>query len=162
MVGLQKVFEIKKQNHREADGFCFYKNLIFEKLTNIFKIMRIATIIIRLLLGALMLFASIAYFFDLMDEQPQAGAMATVMAGFAASKYLFPLVKVIELLAGISLVTGKFMKISLLVLLPISVNIFLIHAFLQPKDLLMGGFPLVANIFLIYTNWNSYKHLFTA
>jgi putative oxidoreductase len=124
--------------------------------------MKIATIIVRVLLGGLMLFASITYFFNLMEQPAPTGDMATVMGGFMATKYLFPLVKAIELLAGLCLVSGKFMKVALLVLLPISVNIFLIHACLAPNDLPIAIFVLVANLFLIYSNWNSYKHLFSA
>ena len=123
--------------------------------------MRIAIIIVRLLLGALFLFASISYFFHLMEEPKLTGDMATMMSGFVATKYLLPLAKSIELLAGISLITGKFMKVSLLVLLPVSVNIFLILACVNPKELGIGAFVLLANLFLIYTNWNSYKYLFT-
>ncbi len=122
--------------------------------------MKITTIIVRILLGALMLFASISYFFNLGEQPKPTGDMATVMGGFMATKYLFPLVKIIELLAGINLVTGKFIKLTLLVLLPISVNIFLIHAFLSPKDLPIALFVILANLFLIYRNWSSYKHLF--
>ncbi|GAA4045408.1 DoxX family protein [Flavobacterium chungnamense] len=122
--------------------------------------MRIAIIIVRVLLGGLMLFASISYFFKLGDQPAPTGDMATVMAGFMASKYMFPLVKVIELLAGISLVSGKFMRAFLLILLPISVNIFLLHAVVTKSDLPMATAILLANVFLIYANWNSYKHLF--
>ena len=122
--------------------------------------MRIAIIIVRVLLGGLMLFASISYFFELGEQPVPTGDMLTVMTGFMATKYMFPLVKVIELLAGISLISGKFMKAFLLILLPISVNIFLLHAVVTKSDLPMAAFVLVANLFLIYANWNSYKHLF--
>jgi hypothetical protein len=54
------------------------------------------------------------------------------------------------------------MKVALLVLLPVSVNIFLIQAYLAPSELAIGGFVLLANLFLIYANWSSYKHLFAA
>ncbi len=124
--------------------------------------MRIVIIIVRLLLGALMTFAAIAYFFKIGEQPVPTGEMATVMGGFAATKYLMPLIKAIELIAGLSLLTGKFMKVALLVLLPVSVNIFLIQAYLAPSELAFGGFILVANLFLIYSNWSSYKHLFTA
>jgi len=122
--------------------------------------MRIAIIIVRVLLGSLMLFASISYFFKLGEQPAPTGDMATVMAGFMASKYIFPLVKVIELLSGISLVSGKFMRAFLLILLPISVNIFLLHVVVTKSDLPVACFVLIANLFLIYGNWSSYKHLF--
>ena len=90
--------------------------------------MKIATIIVRVLLGAMMLFASISYFFKLGPEQPApTGDLATLMAGFMASKYIFPVAKAIELLAGLMLVSGKFVRLGTIILLPISINIFLIH-----------------------------------
>lgn len=124
--------------------------------------MKIAVIIVRILLGALMVFASVSYFFKIGDQPAPTGDMATVMGGFMATKYLFPLVKTIELIAGLSLLVGKFTKLFLLALLPVSVNIFLIQVFLTPSEAAIGAFVLVANLFLIYANWSSYKHLFTA
>ncbi len=125
--------------------------------------MRIATIIVRLLLGGMMLFASLAYFFQFGPEQPKpTGDLATLMAGFMASKYIFPVAKSIELIAGLTLISGKFMKIGLVILLPITINIFLIHVVVTKTDIPMAAAILLANLFLIYANWNSYKHLFTA
>lgn len=122
--------------------------------------MKIATIIVRVLLGAMMLFASISYFFNLMGEQPQpTGDLATLMAGFAASKYIFPVAKSIELLAGLMLVSGKFVRLGTIILLPISVNIFLIHTVVTGSDIPMAAAILAANMFLIYANWEAYKEI---
>ncbi len=122
--------------------------------------MKIATIIVRVLLGAMMLFASISYFFDLVGEQPKpTGDLATLMAGFMASKYIFPVAKSIELLAGLMLVSGKFVKLGTIILLPININIFLIHMVVTGTDIPMAAAILLANIFLIYANWESYKEI---
>jgi putative oxidoreductase len=122
--------------------------------------MRLVTLIIRLLLGAIMLFASISYFFNLGDQPVPTGEMTTIMTGFLATKYLLPLVKITELLVGITLISGKFIKLGIIVLLPISINIFLIHAFISPTELPIAFFVLGANIFLINSYRNSYKNLF--
>ena len=121
--------------------------------------MKIATIIVRVLLGAMMLFASISYFFNLGEQPAPTGDMATLMEGLMASKYMFPLVKSIELIAGLMLVSGKFVKLGTLLLLPISVNIFLIHTVTQLSDLPVAIFVLVANVFLIYAYWNDFKEI---
>ena len=121
--------------------------------------MKIATIIVRVLLGAMMLFASISYFFNLGEQPVPTGDMATLMGGLMASKYMFPLVKSIELIAGLMLVSGKFIKLGTLLLLPISVNIFLIHTVTQVSDLPVAIFVLIANIFLIYAYWNDFKEI---
>lgn len=121
--------------------------------------MKIATIIVRVLLGAMMLFASISYFFNLGEQPAPTGDMAALMGGLMASKYMFPLVKSIELIAGLMLVSGKFVKLGTLLLLPISVNIFLIHTVTQVSDLPVAIFVLVANVFLIYAYWNDFKEI---
>jgi hypothetical protein len=124
--------------------------------------MKIATIIVRVLLGLFLLFASLSYFFKFGEQPTPTGEMAVVMTGFMATKYLFPLAKVVELLSGLSYVSGKFMKLFNLVLLPVSVNILLINAFLAPENLPVALVLFVGNLFLIYTNWNSYKGIFSA
>lgn len=124
--------------------------------------MKIATIIVRVLLGLFLLFASLSYFFKFGEQPTPTGEMALVMTGFMATKYLFPLAKVVELLSGLSYVSGKFIKLFNLVLLPVSVNILLINAFLAPENLPVALVLLVGNLFLIYTNWNSYKGIFSA
>ena len=122
--------------------------------------MKIATLIIRILLGAFMVFASVAYFFELFDAEAPTGNMLPFMNGIMASKYLLPLAKAVELIVGVSLLSGKFMKVTLLALLPISINIFLIHTVTQVSEVPVAVFVLGANLFLIYAHWNSYKPLF--
>jgi uncharacterized membrane protein YphA (DoxX/SURF4 family) len=122
--------------------------------------MRIAILIIRILLGALMVFASVSYFFNLIEAEASTGNLLTFMTGIMASKYLLPLAKAVELIAGISLLSGKFMKVTLLALLPISINIFLIHTVTQVSEVPVAIFILGANLFLIYAHWDSYKVLF--
>jgi uncharacterized membrane protein YphA (DoxX/SURF4 family) len=122
--------------------------------------MKIAILIIRILLGAFMVFASVSYFFNLIEAEAPTGNLLTFMTGIMASKYLLPLAKAVELIAGISLLSGKFMKVTLLALLPVSINIFLIHTVTQLSDVPVAIFVLGSNLFLIYAHWDSYKVLF--
>lgn len=124
--------------------------------------MKIATIIVRSLIGALLLFASISYFFHLFPEPPLTGDMKTFNDGLKASGYLVPLVKTVELLCGIAYITGKFNRIANIILMPISINIFFTHICLAPEGIPVAIFLLVGNIFLIYSKWDSYKGLFVA
>ena len=101
-----------------------------------------------------MVFASVAYFFDLKGAKAPTRDMLTFMTEIMASKYLMPFAKTVELIPGISLLTGKFMKVTLLALLPISINIFLIHRVTQVSDVPVAVFVLGANLFLIYAHWD--------
>lgn len=124
--------------------------------------MKIAMIIVRTLLGLLFLFASIAYFLKLFPEPVLTGDMKIFNDGLTASGYLIPLLKTIELLCGIAFVTGRFVTLAALLIAPIAVNIFCVHAFLDPKGLPIAIFVVAANLFLGWYYRANYKSLFTA
>ncbi len=124
--------------------------------------MKIATIVVRVLVGLFLLFASLSYFFKFGEQPAPVGEMKTVMDGFIATKYLLPVAKFVELICGLSFVTGKFLKISAIILVPITLNILLINVFLMPEGTPIAAVLFLGNLFVIYTNWSSYKNLFTA
>ena len=124
--------------------------------------MKIAIIIVRILVGGFLLFASLTYFFHLVPEPNFTGAMKIFTEGLIASKYLMPLAKSVELIAGLTIISGKFMKIGAVILVPITLNILLINVFLIPQGIPIAAILFLGNLFLIYSNWNSYKYLFTA
>src|SRR3954468_3161859 len=124
--------------------------------------MKIATIIIRVLIGLLLLFASISYFFHLMPEPETTGNFKAFNVGLMASTYLMPLAKSIELLCGIAFVTGRYVTLANILILPITVNILFINYFLAPEGLPIAAVLFLANLFLIYRYWDNYKSVFTA
>ncbi len=130
--------------------------------TKIFKFMKIFTIVVRTLIGLLMLFASLSYFFKFSEQPLATGNLKIFMDGLMASTYLMPLAKAVELICGLSFVSGKFIKISAVILVPITLNILLINVFMMPEGIPIAGLLFIGNLFLIYTNWDSYKYLFTA
>ncbi|MGQ0721518.1 MAG: DoxX family membrane protein [Candidatus Eiseniibacteriota bacterium] len=124
--------------------------------------MRIATVILRTLMGLLFLFASITYLFKLITPPPLTGAMKTFNDGLEASRYLMPTVKVVELLCGTAFVAGKLVPLAAVVISPIIVNIVLVHALMAPEGLPTAAFLVVANGLLIYRHRDSYRSLFKA
>lgn len=122
--------------------------------------MKIATMIVRILLGALFIFASISFFLKLAPEPETTGDFKAFQVGLVAAKYLMPFAKAVELVCGLSFITNRYVALSNLVILPVTLNIFLINFFLAPNNLPIGIFVVVANIFLIYRYWGHYKGLF--
>jgi putative oxidoreductase len=123
--------------------------------------MKIATLIVRLLIGALLLFASISYFLKLVPEPVTTGDFKAFQLGLVASTYLMPLAKAIELLCGLSFVTNKFVTLSNLIILPITLNILFINYFMMPEGLPIAVGLFLGNLFLIYSKWENYKSVFT-
>ena len=124
--------------------------------------MKITYIIIRVLIGLFLLFASIPYFLHLFPEPPMTGNMKTFNEGLIAAGYLMPLAKAIELICGLSFVIGKFVKITAIILIPITLNILLINIFMMPEGVIVAALLFLANLFVIYRNWESYKPLLGA
>lgn len=123
--------------------------------------MKIATLIIRLLLGGLFTVFSIMFFLKLAPEQESTGDFKAFQVGLVASEYLLPLVKALELLCGISFLTGKYVTLANIIILPVSLNILLVNYFLIPEGLPIAILILLCNTFLIYRYWENYKSVFT-
>lgn len=122
--------------------------------------MKIATIIIRTLMGLLFLFASITYWFKLITPPEQVGAMKVFNQGLEASVYIMPTVKAIELICGIAFVTGLFVPFAQVIISPIIINILCVHIFLAPEGLPVAVFLVLSNVFLAYVNRESFRALF--
>src|SRR5687767_9991990 len=122
--------------------------------------MNTAVIIVRVLMGLLFLFASIPVLLNLFPQPELTGNTKIFMDGMNASKYLFPLIKITELLCGLAFVSGFFVPLATVVIAPIIINIFLFHVFVAPEQGLAVAVALVlANIFLAYANWDKFQPL---
>ena len=122
--------------------------------------MKIAMIVVRTLMGLLFIFASVTFLFKLYPEPELTGKMKIFSAGLEASGYLMVLVKVTELACGIAFVSGRFVTLAVVVISPIIVNIFCVHAFLDPKGLPVAIFLVLGNLFLAYGHRENYRTLF--
>lgn len=124
--------------------------------------MKLATSIVRFLIGAFLLFASISFFLKLVPEPVTTGDFKAFQVGLVASTYLMPLAKGVELLCGLAYVTGRFVALANIVILPVTLNILLINYFLSPETLPIAILMFLGNLFLIYSYWGNYKTIFMA
>lgn len=121
--------------------------------------MKIALVVVRVLLGLMYVASSVLFFLEMMPEQKLEGAADTFMVGIVAAGYLMPVTKVFELVCGIALVSGRFVPLATVVIFPITLNVFMFHTFLAPKEMLVGVVMLLANLFLAYANFAHFKSL---
>lgn len=102
--------------------------------------MKIASTIARLLLGLLFVVFSLNFWLHFIPVPPPPdGSLA---AGFMGAIYMsgyLTFVKVLELVGGLLLLSGRFANLALAVLGPIVINIALFHLFL-----VKGGYELPA------------------
>ncbi len=70
--------------------------------------------------------------------------------GMMATQYFFPFVKATETICGLMLLSGMYVPLALVVLAPIVLNIFLLHAFLAPDGLPIA---LVIGVLMVYLSF---------
>jgi uncharacterized membrane protein YphA (DoxX/SURF4 family) len=110
--------------------------------------MQKAAMVARILMGLIFAGSGIAFFFT--TPPPMEGAIATFFAGMAASQYFFYLLKATEIICGLLLISGFFVPLTLVILAPIILNIFLVHAFMLPSGLPMAIVLGILEIFLAF------------
>lgn len=108
-------------------------------------------LIVRLLLGFVMFASGLAGLLNLVPVPPDLPErLMTFNSGLMASGYFMPLLKVTEMICGALLLSGFFVPLALVVLAPIVLNIFLVHAFLAPSGLPLA---IIMGILLIYLSF---------
>lgn len=124
--------------------------------------MKIAVIIVRVLLGLMFLNASVGYFFDLYPAPPKLPAdVMTYMNGLNVV-HLFDIVKAIELLCAISFLAGRYVSLAAVVLFPITFNILLMHAIIDPSAIAIAAGVFILHVFLLFAYRKHYAGMFKA
>lgn len=97
-------------------------------------------------------------FLPMPEPTPEGGAF---LGALAATGYMFPLIKSTEVVAGLLLLSGRFVPLALLLLAPVSVNILAYHIALDPAP----GMPLLivaTGIYLAYAYRDSFRSVLAA
>ena len=71
------------------------------------------------------------------------------------------LVGLVEVVVGFLLVIKKWVPLALVMLVPISINLVLFHAFLNLQNIGPAILVLLLNAYLMYINWDPYRSLFS-
>jgi len=105
----------------------------------------------RLLLGAIFFVFGLNGFLQFLPMPAPTGPAATFMGGLAATGYFFPLLKGTEVIAGLLLLSNRYLRLALVVLAPIVVNIVAFHAFLAPAGMALPLVIVALGVYLAYT-----------
>jgi len=122
--------------------------------------MKIAVLILRSLLG-LIFFAFglmvLLHLTPMPKPTPDAAGDFQIFAGV----YFMVFLKIVETISGIFLLINKYTALVLVIIFPVTLNIFLFHIFLEPSGLPLAVPMLLINLFLGYAYRKYYMSLFT-
>jgi uncharacterized membrane protein YphA (DoxX/SURF4 family) len=119
-------------------------------------ISRFAPSAARLLLGLVFFVFGLNGFLQFLPTPPAPERAMAFMGALAATGYMFPLIKSVEVIGGVLLLANRFVPLALAILAPNVVNIVLFHAVLAPGGLPVALFVLALELF---TAW-SYRDAF--
>jgi putative oxidoreductase len=124
--------------------------------------MKISVIITRSILGLIYLVFGLNFFLHFIPVAQLSGKAGAFEGGLFGAGYFFPFMKVIEIVGGLFLLINRYTAFFLLLLFPITLNIFLFHAFLAPVGVPLAGPMLLLNLFLGFAYRKYYAPIFTS
>lgn len=115
----------------------------------------------RVLLGLVFVIFGVNYFAPFIPAPPMPESAIPFVMGLMGAHYLMPLLKTVEIVAGLLLLSGRAVPLALVVLAPIILNIVGFHTFLVP-DPTMPVLLLTLELFLAWTWREAFAPLFGA
>jgi hypothetical protein len=116
------------------------------------------------LLGLLFFVFGLNGFFEFIPRPstpPPPGAM-TFVGALLSSGYMFPLIKGTEVVAGVALLSNRFVPLALTVLAPIVLNILLFHTILAPSGAVMAFAILGLELYLAWVHRERFAPMLVA
>ncbi len=113
---------------------------------------------IRIIFGLLLLVFGSNKFLNFMSPGEMPEAAMSYFGAIMSTKTL-TLVAIVEILAGLSLLLNKYSALMMLILMSISVNAVLFHAFLAPEGIAPAVLLLVLNLVMLYSYRDKYQPL---
>ncbi len=112
--------------------------------------------IARILLGLVFVFGGVTGLFEL--AEPEMGEEgAAFMGAIMDTGYLWPVLKMTEIVCGVLLILGMFVPLALVVLAPVALNILLFHIFLEPSGVAIGLFLVVLGLYTAHQHRESFS-----
>lgn len=114
----------------------------------------------RILFGFMMVNSGLNKFLNYMPIPEMTESAEALMVALGASIYVLPLVAIVELLAGGLIITKKYNALGAVLMMPVTINIFLIHTFLNPTGIILSIMLLLINLWILIENKSKFTALF--
>lgn len=115
---------------------------------------------LRVVLGLIYVVFGLNGYLNFIQMPPLPESAMHFLGGLFSAPYFIHLLKLTEILGGALLLSGKAMPFALVWLAPVTVNIFLFHAFLAPAGMVMPIAMVVIQVLLMWNYKGVYKPLF--
>ncbi|HEY6419885.1 MAG TPA: hypothetical protein VIX59_12840 [Candidatus Binataceae bacterium] len=114
--------------------------------------MKVATTIVRLLLGLVFLVMGLNGFLHFIPNMAMPAPAVSFFGGLAATGYMIPLIFATQTIGAVLLLLGVFVPLALALLAPVIVNIFVFHLYLAPGGLPIASVVALFELFLVWAH----------
>ena len=125
-------------------------------------ISRNAPAVSRVLLGLVFFVFGLNGFLQFIPQPPMPERAGAFLGALAATGYMFPLIKSVEVMGGALLLSNRFVPLALALIAPNVVNIVLFHAVLAPGGLPVAILVLVLELFTAWSYRDAYASMLRA
>jgi uncharacterized membrane protein YphA (DoxX/SURF4 family) len=117
----------------------------------------------RILLGLVFLIFGLNGFLNFIPQPPVMPERVMAFVGaLMATGYMFPLIKGVEVLGGVLLLSNRFVPLALALLAPNVVNIVAFHLFLAPGEIVLAIVVLALEVYLAWCYRDAYAPMLRA
>ena len=114
----------------------------------------------RLIFGAIFLIFGLNGFLKFLPTPPMSPEAGALLGAFAKTGYFFPMIKIIEIITALMILTNRLSALGTVLIFPILVGITTIHIFLNPEGLPMMIFIHILHGIIAYGYKDIYRPLF--
>lgn len=113
----------------------------------------------KYIIGLIYFVFGLSFFF--VTPPPPDESIAPFMTGLMSTGYFFPFLKVTETVCGALVIAGFFAPLALVILAPITIQIFLFHAVMTPgiTNLIIPIAMIVLHVLAARNYWSVYQPL---
>ncbi|WP_394822171.1 DoxX family membrane protein [Pendulispora albinea] len=116
----------------------------------------------RVLFGGIFALFGLNGFLNFLPLPSPTGAAAQFTGGLAAAGYFYPLLAATQLVAGVLLLSGRFVPLALALLAPVIVNVVGYHLSVEPEGLGPAVVVLALEIYLAWAYRDSFAPMLRA
>lgn len=113
--------------------------------------------IIRIVLGVILLVFGLNHFFQFLPMPEPPEAAMNFMKALMNSGFVWGLIAIVEIIAGILLILGRFTALALVLFAPLAIGILLHHLFLDAAGGIAGYVVFILEVLLVYAYFDVYK-----
>lgn len=113
--------------------------------------------VIRIIFALIWVIFGLNFFLQFLPMPPPKESMMSFVGALMGTGYFMQFVKITEIAVGLLLLLNLFVPLALVVIAPITLNILLIHFFLEPAGLPMAIGITTMNVILGFSYFKAYK-----